>query len=112
MFQPNDQIVLLSTCSYEMDGFRTVIAARKVREGEDTTVDTSKAVWNPTVLYPDGWYSAKGGTKPQHLATFEEALAQGKINWISRRMINIEKRHANGSMPLLFCAVKRRTEQV
>ena len=36
----DDQIVLLSTCSYEMDGFRTVIAARKVREGEDTTVDT------------------------------------------------------------------------
>ena len=79
----DDQIVLLSTCSYEMDGFRTVIAARKVREGEDTTVDTSKATWNQTVLYPDGWYSAKGGTKPQHPATFEEALAQGKINWLA-----------------------------
>ena len=36
-----------------------------------------------TVLYPDGWYSAKGGTKPQHPATFEEALAQGKINWLA-----------------------------
>ena len=79
----DDQIVLLSTCSYEMDGFRTVIAARKVREGEDTTVDTSKVTWNSTVLYPDGWYSAKGGTKPQHPATFEEALAQGKINWLA-----------------------------
>lgn len=79
----DDQIVLLSTCSYEMDGFRTVIAARKVREGEDKTVDTSKATWNSTVLYPDGWYSAKGGTKPQHPATFEEALAQGKIHWLA-----------------------------
>ena len=66
-----------------MDGFRTVIAARKVREGEDTTVDTSKATWNQTVLYPDGWYIAKGGTKPQHPATCEEALAQGKINWLA-----------------------------
>ena len=81
----DDQIVLLSTCSYEMDGFRTVIAARKVREGEDTAVDTSKATWNQTVLYPDGWYSAKGGTKPQHPATFEEALAQGKINWLAEK---------------------------
>ena len=81
----DDQIVLLSTCSYEMDGFRTVIAARKVREGEDTAVDTSKATWNQTVLYPDGWYSAKGGTKPQHPATFEEALAQGKIDWLAEK---------------------------
>ncbi len=38
---------------------------------------------NSTVLYPDGWYSAKGGTKPQHPATFEEALARGKINWLA-----------------------------
>ncbi len=79
----DDQIVLLSTCSYEMSEFRTVIAARKVREGEDTTVDTTNATWNSTVLYPDGWYSVKGGTKPQHPATFEEALEQGKIDWLA-----------------------------
>ena len=80
---PDDQIVLLSTCSYEMPDFRTVIVARKVREGEEPTVDVNKATWNPTVLYPDGWYSAKGGTKPQHPDTFEEALAQGKIDWLA-----------------------------
>ena len=79
----DDQIVLLSTCSYEMDDFRTVIAARKVREGEDKTVDISKVSLNPSVLYPDGWYSAKGGTKPQHPATFQEALEQGNIRWLS-----------------------------
>lgn len=80
---PDDQIVLLSTCSYELSDFRTVIVARKVREGEDATVDVSKASWNPTVLYPDGWYSAKGGIKPQHPETFEEALEQGRINWLA-----------------------------
>lgn len=81
---PDDQIVLLSTCSYEMEDFRTVVVARKVRNGEDKNVDTDKAVWNPSVLYPDGWYRAKGGTKPQHPATFEDALAQGKINWVAK----------------------------
>lgn len=80
----DDQIVLLSTCSYELDDFRTVIVARKVRQGEETTVNTEQARWNPSVLYPDGWYSAKGGTKPDHPATFEQALAQRKINWYSK----------------------------
>jgi len=80
---PGDQIVLLSTCSYELDDFRTVIVARKVREGEESSVDVSKASWNPTVLYPDGWYSVKGGTKPQHPDTFEEALQQNRINWLA-----------------------------
>ena len=30
----NDKTVMLSTCSYEYEGFRTVIVARKVRDGE------------------------------------------------------------------------------
>ena len=37
----NDKTVLLSPCSYEYEGFRTVIVARKVRDGEDATGDTS-----------------------------------------------------------------------
>ena len=77
----DDQIVLLSTCSYEMDNFRTVVAARKVRPGESSDVDVDSAVWNPSVLYPDGWYAAKGGTKPNHPETFEQALEQGRISW-------------------------------
>ena len=52
-------------------------------ERRNFRADQQQSTWNQTVLYPDGWYSAKGGTKPQHPATFEEALAQGKINWLA-----------------------------
>lgn len=80
-FNENDTIITLSTCSYEFDGFRTVVVARKVREGEDPSVDTSKAVYNPDVVYPQCWYDRYGGSIPQWPETFEEALEQGKIDW-------------------------------
>ena len=35
-----DRILTLSTCSYELPNYRTIIVARKVREGEDPTVNT------------------------------------------------------------------------
>lgn len=76
----NDQLITLSTCSYEFDEFRTAVIARKVRPGEDAGVDVSKAVKNPDPLMPDVWYNRYGGTKPQ-LTTFEEALEGGAISW-------------------------------
>lgn len=33
--KPTDQILTLSTCSYEFDGFRTAVLARRVRKGRD-----------------------------------------------------------------------------
>lgn len=33
----NDRILTLSTCSYETDNMRTIVVARKVREGEDVS---------------------------------------------------------------------------
>lgn len=80
-FNENDTVITLSTCSYEFDGFRTVVIARKVREGEDPSVDTSKAVYNPDVVYPQCWYDRYGGSMPVWPETFEEALEQGKIDW-------------------------------
>lgn len=80
-FNEKDTIITLSTCSYEFDGFRTAVVARKVREGEDPSVDTSKAVYNPDVVYPQCWYDRYGGSAPQWPETFEEALEQGKIDW-------------------------------
>ncbi len=46
----NDKILLLSTCSYEKQHWRMVIAARKVREGE--TIDVRSAEKNNSVLWP------------------------------------------------------------
>ncbi len=60
----SDSILTLSTCSYEFDGFRTVIFARRVRPGENADVDISRASANDKALYPDCWYQKFGGEKP------------------------------------------------
>ena len=60
----SDSILTLSTCSYEFDGFRTVVFARRVRAGEDAGVDVSKVSANDKALYPDCWYRKFGGQKP------------------------------------------------
>lgn len=49
--QPGDQLLVLSTCSYERAHWRMVIVARKLREGE-TTIDVSSAEENPAPLMP------------------------------------------------------------
>lgn len=46
----NDKILLLSTCSYEKQYWRMVIAARKVRDGE--VIDVRTAEKNLNVLWP------------------------------------------------------------
>lgn len=76
-----DRFLMLSTCSYEFDGFRTVVVARKVRPGEDDSVDTSaiKAAENP--LYPDIWYQEYGGEKPQWPENFRDAVSAGLTPW-------------------------------
>ena len=80
----DDKIVTLSTCSYELKDFRTVVVARKVRENEDESVDTSKAKYNSKTLYPDGYYNKFGGSKPE-VTSFEKALKEGKIDWYKRK---------------------------
>jgi sortase B len=60
-----DQILTLSTCYYpfgESVDTRFAIFARKVREGEDTAVDTSVAYENPSPLYFDYYYRMMGGS--------------------------------------------------
>lgn len=81
-FNENDQIITLSTCSYEVDrDYRTVIVARKVRDGEDPTVDVESVTRNSSPLYPASYYKAEGGEAPDLYPTFEEALENGAIKW-------------------------------
>lgn len=77
----NDQIITLSTCSYEVDDYRTVIVARKVRDGEDPWVDVDRVTKNKTPLYPQSYYKKMGGEAPKLTPTFEEAYEKGEINW-------------------------------
>ncbi len=76
----DDTILTLSTCSYDFKDFRTVIVARKVRDGESADVDVSKAVENPNPLYPDVWYKTYGGTPPT-VTSFQEAYNNNEISW-------------------------------
>ncbi len=79
----NDRLLMLSTCSYEANdrNYRTVLVARKVRDGESTEVNVDRAAMNKNPLYARDYYDENGGKAPVLPATFEEALADGKINW-------------------------------
>lgn len=51
--KPGDEFITLSTCSSEFEPSRFVVVARKVRKGEDSTVDTSSATVNKDAKVPD-----------------------------------------------------------
>ena len=61
-----DQIITLSTCYYYPTGYdvdsRFALFARKVREGEDPSVDVEKIVVNPNPLFFDTYYRIMGGS--------------------------------------------------
>ena len=57
-------MLTLSTCCYDFDSAKIVVLARKVRDGESSEVDTSKAKTNPNPQYPQAWYDAYGKTNP------------------------------------------------
>ncbi|GMB10382.1 MAG: class B sortase [Candidatus Improbicoccus devescovinae] len=77
----SDKILMLSTCSYEMKDFRTVIVARKVRKNEDENVDVAKVkkVENPKM--PEGYYKLKK-IKPNKFNSFAQDLKNKKIDWL------------------------------
>lgn len=66
---PTDSVLTLSTCSNKRDttlkNGRTVVVARRVREGESLEVDTSKTVLNKDVLMPKAWYINKKKDLPK-----------------------------------------------
>lgn len=76
----DDKLITLSTCSYEFTNFRTVIVARKVRDGESSKVDVSRATLNSNPVWPQVYYSAYGGTRPE-VTDFCTAYEAGKIDW-------------------------------
>ena len=76
----DDQLLTLSTCSYEYSDFRTVVVARKTRVGESSKVDVSKAKANPDPLWPDVYYNYNGTAKPK-VTTFKTEYKKKKVAW-------------------------------
>ena len=62
--KPDDKIITLNTCYFNFTEARLVLIGRMVREGEDTTVDTSKVQVNPNPLWPQAYYDKKGIENP------------------------------------------------
>ncbi|MCR5837667.1 MAG: leucine-rich repeat protein [Lachnospiraceae bacterium] len=78
-----DSLVMLSTCSYEINDYRTVIVARKIRKKEKLhkiKEFAKSATINRTTLYSDDWYRKYGGKAPVK-TTFMDAYSFGEINW-------------------------------
>ncbi len=77
-----DQILTLSTCSYELSNYRTIIVARKVRPGEEPTVNTDNFEKKDSkdVLFTSSYYWRYGGRAPK-IPSFDEALENGLIPW-------------------------------
>ena len=81
-----DQLLMLSTCSYEANNYRTVLVARKVRKKEDTSVNTSTAyLRNGDVLYSKSYYAKHGGSAPQ-VFSFAEEMSFSTPEWYSGKL--------------------------
>ena len=76
----DDELITLSTCSYEFTNFRTVVVARKVRIGEEAKVDTDKASINDNAVWPEVYYNAYGGSRPK-VTDFVTAYENKEIDW-------------------------------
>lgn len=86
----NDQLLVLSTCSYEHKDFRTVVVARKVRKGESCKVNTDIATYQTSPLYPDCWYT-NSGEKPIYPEFFLQAMEQNSTDWYDGELFNLKR---------------------
>lgn len=76
----DDQILTLATCSYELSNYRTIVVARKIRDGEDPFVDTDSIHKNKKALNPPSFYKHYGGKAPI-IPSLEDALKDGLLPW-------------------------------
>lgn len=59
--EPTDKLITLTVCAKDFNDARLVVAARRVRDGESSEVDTAQASVNENPLYPQIWYDENGG---------------------------------------------------
>lgn len=76
----DDQIITLSTCSHEYTDFRTVVVARKVRQGESVKEYIDKATVNNEAWWPDVYYTDHSTPRPE-ITTFRTEYEKGNLPW-------------------------------
>lgn len=75
-----DKIITLSTCSYEYTDFRTVVVARRVRQGEDIKPYIDGAKLNENPLWPDVYYTDHNATAPE-ITSFKTEYTAETLDW-------------------------------
>jgi len=63
----DDNIIILTVCTYETYDLRLAVAGRRMRPGESFIINTGDAILNPEPLFPQRWYNAFGGAPPAHV---------------------------------------------
>jgi sortase B len=84
-----DEILTLSTCYYplgESVDTRFALFARRVRDGEDPNVDTSKATVNTSPLYFDYYYKVNGGKWAGRL--WDTSKVEGLDKWLETHEVD------------------------
>lgn len=84
----NDQILTLSTCIYDFDDARLVVMARRVRDGETSAVNVSKATLNADALYPAIWYIQKGLPVPEISSTTTSTYVSSQSSTVTQAYAN------------------------
>lgn len=77
----DDQIITLSTCSYEYTDFRTVVVARKIRPGESVKKYIDATTINEDALWPEVHYNNNSNLTAPEVTTFKTELSKGNIDW-------------------------------
>jgi sortase B len=80
-----DEILTMSTCLWPLGrdnvDSRYALFARRVRPGEDPTVDVDAAWINPSPLYFDAWYRIRGGSWRGR--SWDTSLVEGFDEWLA-----------------------------